>query len=95
MVIFLMQMDHIEKPLKRRKSKNNLSKSKIEDHSIKCECTSSTNLNIKSEDLTKDTFGVFPKAIKSITIVARTLHLLNVRNIGIFTSFTENNPKST
>ena len=49
-----MQMDHIEKPLKRRKSKNNLSKSKIEDHSIKCECTSSTNLNIKSEDLTKD-----------------------------------------
>ncbi len=48
-----------------------------------------------AEDLTKDAFGVFPKAIKSITIVARTLHLLNVRNIGIFTSFTENNPKST
>ena len=48
-----------------------------------------------AEDFINDALGVFPRAIKSIIIVASTLHLLNVKNIGMLTSFTENNPNST
>jgi hypothetical protein len=47
------------------------------------------------DDFINYSLGLFPYTIKSTIIVARTLHLRNVKNIGILTNFTENNPKST